>query len=169
MSTTELAERPSIAARQVTELTAEQVMSAPVVCVTPQASIWSSWRAMVDFGVRHLIVVSHSRVVGIVEDRELFAQWPLGPLALRRSRLGSLVRPGPCVRPDTPIAEVAAQLSERRLDALAVVDDDDDELVGIVTVHDVVGAVARWAFDQSDGAGLERTLGPSSVPERTRG
>lgn len=157
MARTELETRHRAASHAVT---AEQVMSAPVVCVTPEASLWSSWRAMVDFGVRHLIVVSHSRVVGIVEDRELFAQWPLGPLALRRNHLGSLIHPGPSVHPETPIATVAAEMSEQQLDAIAVVD-EDEELVGIVTAQDIVSAVARWPLDPARDPGLEGTLGPS--------
>jgi len=59
-------------------------MSAPVVTATPDSSPWAAWSSMATHGVRHLVVTVGGRCVGLVDDREVFAQWPMGPLAMRR-------------------------------------------------------------------------------------
>jgi CBS domain-containing protein len=124
-------------------LRACDVMSAPVHTVTPATSPWVAWNAMVEHGVRHLVVTSGSRCVGVLDDRTVFAQWPMGPLALRRARIGTMVTMRTtCVLPETPLADVARVMIDDVVDAVPVVD-EHGSLVGLVTAGDVVAAVAR--------------------------
>jgi len=133
------------------EVTAEMVMSTPVWTVTPDSSPWAAWSAMLDHGVRHLVVVSDGRCVGLLDDREVFAQWPVGPLALRRQRIGGMIRPRTaCVLPQTPLRDVARVMNDDRVDAVPVVDEHGG-LLGVVTAVDVAAAVARWGVSMPDG------------------
>ena len=123
-------------------LTAADVMSAPTVSIAPTTSVWAAWTTMMQTGLRHLVVASESGCVGVVDDRTLFAQWPMGPLALRRHSVRELVRPcTTCVLPDSDLKLVARVMVEESVDAVPVVD-VNDRLVGIVTGSDVARAVA---------------------------
>lgn len=52
-------------------LTASDVMSTPVVTVSPAASVTAAARQMVDQGVGRLVVIDDGRLVGIVSRRDL--------------------------------------------------------------------------------------------------
>src|SRR4051812_5593766 len=89
-------------------LTAGDVMSAPAVTAAPGTSPWAAWSSMVTFGIHHLVVTVGDRCVGMVADREIFAQWPMGPLALRRSHIETMMSKRTTVAlPDTDLADVA--------------------------------------------------------------
>jgi signal-transduction protein with cAMP-binding, CBS, and nucleotidyltransferase domain len=65
---------------------ARDAMSSPVVTIAPSATLWEAWRLMMASGLRHLVVSDEQQVVGVLEDRAVFAHWPMGPLALRTAR-----------------------------------------------------------------------------------
>jgi CBS domain-containing protein len=120
-----------------------EVMSAPALSVAPDASVAAAWALMQRSGLRHLVVCRGDRCVGLIDDRSVFAQWPMGPLALRRHCVGELMRPSTsCVLADAPISEVALVMARDRIDAVPVVE-LDGTLVGIVTASDVIAAVSR--------------------------
>lgn len=127
-------------------VTAGMIMSTPVLTVGPDASPWSAWSAMMESGVRHLVVIAGGRCVGVLEDRELFAQWPVGPLALRRQRIAGMIQPRTtCVLAAAEVREVALVMTEEGVDAVPVVD-ETGRLIGVVTGSDVARAVARWGL-----------------------
>lgn len=104
---------------------------------------------MVEHGIRHLVVVSDGRCLGVLDDREVFAQWPMGPLALRRQRITEMIRRRTtCVLPGTELRDVARIMNEDRIDAVPVVD-DAGRVVGVVTAGDVAAAVARWGLHRN--------------------
>jgi len=123
-------------------LVAADVMSAPTISIMPTTSVWSAWSTMMQTGLRHLVVASGDGCVGVIDDRTLFAQWPMGPLALRRHSVRELVRPcTTCVLPDTDLQVVARVMVDESVDAVPVVD-VDDRLIGVITGSDVARAVA---------------------------
>jgi len=127
-------------------VTAGMIMSVPVLTISPDASPWSAWSAMTQNRVRHLVVVAGGRCAGVLEDREVFAQWPVGPLALRRQRIAGMIRPRTtCVLAAAEVREVALVMTEDGVDAVPVVDEIGN-VIGVVTGSDVAGAVARWGL-----------------------
>src|SRR4051794_37377010 len=129
-------------AAPVRPVLAGDIMSAPTVSITPTTSVWAAWSLMMSTGLRHLVVVVGETCVGVVDDRTLFAEWPMGPLALRRRTVRELVRPSTtCSLPDTEVRVVARAMVDASIDALPVID-RDGRLVGIVTGSDVARAVA---------------------------
>jgi CBS-domain-containing membrane protein len=142
---------PTLAAQRSRPLTARDVMSAPVVTATPATSPWAAWSSMVTFGIRHLVVTVDDRCVGLLDDREVFAQWPMGPLALRRTRVGTMMRDRvAAVLPDTDLRAIARVMTEDRVDAVPVVD-DRGALLGLVTAGDIVAAVAAHGVTSAEG------------------
>lgn len=124
-------------------LTASDVMSAPAITVEPGTTVWAAWSIMTSTGLRHLVVACDSRCVGVVDDRTVFAQWPMGPLALRRRCVGEIMRGRTsCVLPDVDVRSVAMAMARDGVDAVPVVE-ADGTLLGIVTGSDVVRAVAE--------------------------
>jgi CBS-domain-containing membrane protein len=139
-----------LAPPELRELTAADVMSAPVITVTAQTSPWAAWSAMLRQGVRHLVVTRNNRCVGLLDDRDVFAQWPMGPLALRRATVGAMMRPRTsCVLPAAGLREVAHVMTADRVDAVPVVD-DDGMVLGLVTAGDLVAAVAKYGVREEE-------------------
>lgn len=132
----------TIAEIDLRALTARDVMSSPAVVVSPATTVWDAWQRMTTSGLRHLVVCFEGRVVGVIDDRAVFAQWPMGPLALRRTRVADLMRCRvSCVLPDVDARRIADVMIVDAVDAVPVVDEDGCVL-GVVTASDLVVAVA---------------------------
>lgn len=130
---------------QVRELLARDLMSSPVFTVSPDETAWDAWHVMTTAKVRHVVLTVAGHCVGIVDDRTLLGLWPMGPIAIRQSRIVDFVRHRTsCVLPGTPVREIARVMVEDGVDAVPVVD-DEGVLVGLVTTSDVVAAVAGCA------------------------
>lgn len=125
---------------------ARDVMSTPALSISPTTSVWTAWSMMMRTGLRHLAVAQGDECLGILDDRSVFAQWPMGPLALRRRTVRELVRPyATCVLPDTSLQALAQAMVGDAVDALPVVA-ADGRLVGIVTGSDLARAVATFGI-----------------------
>jgi CBS domain-containing protein len=125
---------------------AADVMSTPTVSIAPTTSVWTAWSVMMRTGLRHLVVAADDRCLGVVDDRSVFAEWPMGPLALRRRSVRDLVRPRTtCVLPTTSLQAVAQTMVDDAIDAVPVIA-ADGQLVGIVTGSDVARAVALFGI-----------------------
>lgn len=123
-------------------LNASDLMSSPAVVVSPATTVWDAWQRMTASGLRHLVVCLDGRVVGVIDDRSVFAQWPMGPLALRRTRVADLMRRRvSCVLPEVDARRIADVMIVDAVDAVPVVDEDGCVL-GVVTASDLVVAVA---------------------------
>jgi CBS domain-containing protein len=124
------------------QMVARDIMSAPTVSITPTTSVRTAWSLMMRTQLRHLVVATDETCLGVIDDRTVFAEWPMGPLALRRRSVRDLVRPfTTCVLPDTDVRFVARAMVDDAIDAVPVVD-RTGRLVGIVTGSDVARAVA---------------------------
>jgi CBS domain-containing protein len=127
--------------------TAADVMRTPVVTLSSSDTLASAWELLLQGPVRHLVITEGGgrRVVGVLDDRLLALEWPVGPLGPHRRRLRDILPASVhCVLPTTPLAVVARTMARERLDATPVVL-DDGRLVGIVTSGDIVAFVAGAA------------------------
>jgi len=108
-------------------------------------------RLMDDKRIRHLLVVEHGTLVGIVTDRDIrlnmpspatsLSVWELNHL-LARLTVGEVMTASVIVvEPDRDARAAAALLVEEKIGALPVV--DGERLVGIVTDTDVLRAFVR--------------------------
>lgn len=133
------------------------VMTASPMTIDPEAPVETAATVMRERSLRHLPVVDdQGALIGIVTDRDLRSAM-LGPAVAaylpEGGRLRALTRALDDIRvrhvmtwgavttaPDAPVAQAAAIMAERRIGSLLVV--TDKRLVGIVTEHDVLKALA---------------------------
>ncbi|HEY6746339.1 MAG TPA: CBS domain-containing protein, partial [Mycobacteriales bacterium] len=127
-------------------VSAEQLMSTPVVGVTADHSLAAAWAAMHEQHVHHLVVLDEYGLSAVLDDRTVLAEWPAsGPEAPHRRLVRDVVQHGVrCVGPDEPAAAVARVMTESRCDAVPVVS-RNGMVLGLVTATDLVAAVAREA------------------------
>jgi CBS domain-containing protein len=121
-----------------------EIMSQPVVALTPDRVLDEALHALVRFGIRHLAVVHRGgRCLGIISDRMIVSAWAHNMSCLGVRRVRDLLEPEPAtVHPQTTVAEVARVMAQLRVDAVAVTE-PDGTLTGIVTGSDLVALLSR--------------------------
>jgi CBS domain-containing protein len=127
-------------------ITVSEVMTAPVIAVTPDDLLSDAWGLLLRSRLRHLVVLDGARCVAILDDRRIMAEWPIGPFGPHRTTVGALA--GPRVRwllAHTSLQDAAAAMIQERTDALPIVRDDGD-VVGIVTVTDILKCISTAHF-----------------------
>ena len=125
-------------------LTVADVMTAPVVAVTPAAAVGAARRVMRREQIRHLPVVVDGLLVGVVSEHDLLgAEGDAVPVA------DVMTRPVFVLAPETPLRAAARTLRQRRLGAMPVL--RGRELVGMVSIVDVMRALEeRLRVDPHD-------------------
>ncbi len=127
-------------------------MSRPVQTLERNDKLTVADRTMTSERIRHLPVLDDSgRIVGIVSQRDLFLSAlvrALGFGSASRDRTFAVIPVKEVMsenvattRPNTPIAEAAQLMVDRRIGCLPVV--EGEALVGILSESDIVAAVAR--------------------------
>ncbi len=122
----------------------QDVMQRPVQTIVPDATLAAAYRLMQARAIRHLPVVDEGRLVGIITDRDLrLATSALHPHPFPPdARVVSVMqRRVVTATPLDPVEEAARLMRMRRIGCLPVL--DGDELVGIVTVTDLLEAMLR--------------------------
>tara|TARA_R110001592_G_scaffold254129_3_gene517541 strand:+ start:93339 stop:93932 length:594 start_codon:yes stop_codon:yes gene_type:complete len=131
-------------------LIAEQVMTSPVLTLTPDTSIAEALVQFQSNGFRHVPVVSsEERLVGIVSDRDILRYLAGLTESYQRqisynsdARIEQLMtQPVLAANVDTDVRYIARLFVERRIGAMPVA--KEGQLMGIVTRSDVLGAVMR--------------------------
>ncbi len=124
------------------------IMSAKVVCATSANTLSQVIQLFTEFPMRHLPVVdSNEKLIGIISSNDipkLLVQQRFKGKAIDLAQLDQVVKitelmtPNPkTVKIDDAISLAAATLREREFQALPVVN-DDNEVVGIVSIKDVL-------------------------------
>ena len=126
------------------------LMTIHPLTVPPGMPVLEARRMMQDRLIRHLLVVEHDRLVGIVTDRDIrsnmpspatsLSVWELNHLLARLTVGEVMTKNVIVVEPDRPAAAAAALLLSEKIGALPVM--EGDRLVGIVTETDFVRAFA---------------------------
>ena len=146
------------------------LLTRPAITTGPATSIRDARALMRRRGIRHLPVLEHGRLVGMLAERDIdradassvpeiaLHDW-LGPLA--DLLVADVMARGPlALHPETPVAEAARLACDRGVDALVVV--DSDEVAGVVTRGDLLG-VLGGLLEQGDPAGLGHVLAATSL------
>jgi acetoin utilization protein AcuB len=125
-------------------------LASPVV-LDPLASLAAAGRILALHDVRHAVVVERGRPVGTVSTRAIGAAHPSTATSLTlgeiRGRVAHVVvgdimiRDPLVVSPATPLAEAIRLMRDSRVDVLVVRDQED--VVGLLTAHDLLGALDR--------------------------
>jgi CBS domain-containing protein len=113
--------------------------SGDVLTVEPSESLATAARRMSDRNVGAAVVVDQAgHIAGIFTERDLLRAVADG-VTLDAAEVGSLMTANPItLRSDHAPSEAAAIMDERKFRHIPVV--DEGELVGIVSIRDLVGA-----------------------------
>ena len=133
----------------------DALMRRKVQTVREDGSAEQALKRMRAGGLRHLVVVRGRRVVGMLSDRDLTAIL-VGGVRVDRTIDQVMRRDVVGIAPGDSVEEAARRMRRRRIGALPVV--DGEELVGILTVADLLDLIVR-----GPGAAKKRI---SRVPKR---
>lgn len=111
--------------------------------IDAEASVIDAVREMVEANVGSLLVTVEGRIEGIVTERDYLRRVTLEGRDERETAVREIMStPLVVVRPDTPLDECRAVMTERRIRHLPVV--EGAEVVAVVSIGDVV----KFATDQ---------------------
>jgi len=158
------------------DLPVRQIMSTDIMVVDTEDDVLLAWEIMTRAGVHHLPVMDGPRLVGMLDDRTLAREWPVGAPRRRLHSVAEVVggRP-PRVQLDATVRSAAVQMAAGRLEAVCVVD-GGGQLAGVLTTTDLVEALAGIRQPAEPEPGLARTpalfrlmpVTPSRPPAGTR-
>lgn len=130
--------------------TVGEAMKSPVVTVKPDDKLVEIMNLSRQLGIRHLPVVDGDKVLGIISDRnlrenthylKLFSLLLEVTASLEKAVAKTImVSDVVTTTPDTPLADAAQLMRDRKIGCLPVL--KDGQLVGIVTDSDLLAHVA---------------------------
>ncbi len=122
-----------------------EIMSTDVLATTPGASADRIWNQMQLRKIRHFVVMSGSRVVGVISDRDLGGR--SGASVRKNHTVGDLmVHDVVSAEPDTTLRQAANLMRGRTIGCLPVL--EDGKLVGILTLTDILDQLGRGSTPQ---------------------
>lgn len=117
--------------------TASDLMTTTVVTIRQTATVRDALRTLDEMDVRHLPVVDERReVVGMLSDRDL-VRLPRSPQVMGQPVSEVMSSDLIVVTPATEVVEIIDLMTENRIGALPVVD-NDSHLAGIISYVDVL-------------------------------
>lgn len=122
------------------------IMKRNVVSIRPEDSLSLAVQTMLWFGVRHLPVLHHGKLQGIISERDVLGhratQADGDPL---RDPVEKAMRaPAKYIGPDASLTEAAERMAAEKIGCLPVIMRGD--LVGMITTTDLLGEQVREAF-----------------------
>ncbi|HEY6101186.1 MAG TPA: CBS domain-containing protein [Anaeromyxobacter sp.] len=121
--------------------TVQQHMTVAPVVVASDRTLAEAHRLMRERNIRHLPVVDHGRLVGIVSQRDLYLLETLRGVDPANETVGEAMSADPyTVAPDAPLDAVATAMAERKYGSVVVV--DRGSVIGLFTTVDALRALA---------------------------
>jgi acetoin utilization protein AcuB len=137
-------------------------MTRELVTLSPEASVAEALTLCRERRIRHIPIIEEGRLVGIVSDRDLRDASPaLGDperaSTLQEIRVGDVMtREVSTADPQDSIENAAQEMYELKIGSLPVVaEEDEEELLGIVTSSDVMRALVTLAGLPEPGCRIE--------------
>lgn len=108
-----------------------------VVTVAPDATVGELVQTLADHRIGAVVVVDGESIAGIISERDVVRALPGGTDGLLDRPVSSLMTADVITcSPNDEVSSLAASMTEHRFRHLPVV--QDDELVGIVSIGDIV-------------------------------
>ena len=137
-----------------TKLTVGDWMTRNPITVEADSSVIEAIHLLKERSIRRLPVMKHGRLAGLVTEKMLLGympakassldQWELHYL-LSKTPVTAAMNPSPhTVLPETPIAQAAKLLHDRKLNGVLVVDPKGD-LIGLLTTTNALEALIFFA------------------------
>ncbi len=120
----------------------DEIMTTKVVTIRPDETATAAWTRMRRRDIRHLVVMDHTGLVGVLSERDLGGR--TGASRRKNRTVQDLMSARVAsAEPDTELSDAAELMREKLIGSLPVL--DGDELVGIVTATDVFEALSTVA------------------------
>lgn len=120
----------------------DEIMTTKVVTIRPDETATAAWTRMRRRDIRHLVVMDHTGLVGVLSERDLGGR--TGTTRRKNRTVAELMSARVAsAAPDTNLRDAAELMREKLIGSLPVL--DGDELVGIVTATDVFEALGSIA------------------------
>jgi CBS domain-containing protein len=117
------------------------------------ASVFEALEILAERNIGAAIVTDAGDFVGIISERDYARKVILMSRSSRKTKVAEIMTPDPtCVQSSDSVAECMKLMTENRFRHLPVVDDGD--LVGLISIGDVVRAVIdeqQFLIDQLEG------------------
>jgi acetoin utilization protein AcuB len=127
--------------------TVRQHMTSSPRTISPASSLATAHRLMRSSGIRHLPVLDHGKVVGIVSARDLLLLESLPNVSPGEAHVyEAMVRDVFTVAPETPLGEVVETMIDRKLGSAVVV--EGEHVVGVLTTIDALTALHGMLEEQ---------------------
>jgi acetoin utilization protein AcuB len=122
----------------------DDIAQKELVTVSPSATLGAVLHLLSRRGVRHVMVVQGTRLVGIISDRDVKVELALSAgvelAGQRRNAAQVMTRDPITIAPTTSVADAARRMLTARVSALPVV--RDGRVIGIVTETDLLRVLA---------------------------
>jgi len=121
-------------------------MTRQVIVIPPELPVDRAWALLRAHRIRHLPVVSGGKLMGIVSDRDLRLHATLeGDEPTFPGKIAAEVMTAALVtcQPETSVSDVVRRMTERKVDAIPVVD-LEERLIGLVTTTDLLLLLIDW-------------------------
>ena len=116
-------------------------MTSHPVTVPPEMTLAEAVEVMTEWGLRHLPVLEHHHLVGILSERDVARTMPKEGKQTFLVR-DAMVRDPYCVDPDTSLKEVVQTMASNRLGCV-VVRGTGERVFGIFTTTDALNVLAK--------------------------
>lgn len=124
--------------RTVKELLGSKPMT--VWSITPEASVFQALELMAEKEIGALVVLSGSKLVGLLSERDYARKVILKGKASKETRVREIMTDKLItIRPETSIDECMALMTDKRIRHLPVL--EGEKLVGMISIGDVVKAI----------------------------
>lgn len=102
---------------------------------------------MKENGIRHLPILKNNKVIGIISDRDLRVVSNLNAKQKMKIHAGDIMVKDPfTVSSDMTLADVAFEMSKNKIGSV-IVNDENDQFLGIFTVTDALNALIEIVRD----------------------
>jgi acetoin utilization protein AcuB len=114
----------------------KDLMTVNPITVPPEEDVYYGFYLIKKHNIRQLPVVSNEGLIGIVTERDLRMLIEKPPVKIKSVMSTNLYT----VTEDTTVESAANLIKARKINALPVVN-DENTLVGIITVNDILGGI----------------------------
>lgn len=149
------AEAAPASAVQPAGLCAGDVMSTHLLTVDATDGLLLTWELVRGADVHHIPVIEREHCIGLLAERDLAVEVARNPLGQGRRIVRELINDLPAfVDAQTPISAVARTLLQTGRDAI-LVHTSTGQLVGLITVRDLLRALAGQVYPRAEGQRLD--------------